>query len=921
MIISASVINLTTERISMDAQSHEIGVLIATCDRHEMLKERSIPSVLAQTLRPHYIVVVDDSCDEDERLKNENYIRSLQIEGVNIDYLSNCRTKGACGAWNTGIFYIADNCISVESTFLAILDDDDEWAPEYISRCMNATKNGYNDMVAADIARIEDTRQSPIHCSAPDRLVASEFLVGNPGIQGSNLFLKLSVMIQAGCFDEAMKSSTDRDICIRICDLGDIRYQRLPFILVKHYAEVGRKRMTTPGSISKNEGLEYFFRKYIGRMTDGEMTGFLERAEHLFGWHPKKGEIENSRPEKREFHSLVVAFEFDESLISFFNEMENEEVIGLTLVIYGNSNSKKFNNTIAKLMNRGYSCYPLSEKHTHGLSIKQILIECCKFLCFKRPGSTGWLLGEETEGTISMEALEPLKGTKILVDGVTKLDAKLISYLENERINSAESRLRQNINVSDVICLGSGSEAVVFTDQTTVYKVIDYWKTRDPRRELKFLHSQLGRWKGERNLFVLREIIHDGPWAIIIYDFEESRPYNGGFEHSMLNLMISCRRNGFVCNNIHPKNLVVANGDVKLIDYGSDIRPWNLTGEEMMLRRAYLSVYFARDPRLSQFHRLSLNTIDFEQMRDYPAFKQKYTEIILEGETKLPQTTSTSLLTDCAIIFGVITDQPPIAVKLLKSISIYFPGSKILLLDNHCKQSEIHKLLEQVKRLNLTCTIIDIPQQVRDANEGKFGKVYRQRPEQKSVGISQARTMVQFYVGQFMLDTPHAIGWIIDDDMVFDKRAHSYIDYLMKLKEDEIDVVIGTYDGSSPNPPINALRTKLVDFVHNFSWLNALPYEANLPHRRTENQDFKTTCRDYYYDLSRIHTNHLERPVWLEPQYDGETVKEAKIRLMHEMNGVLAGHPVTRPVVPPSVSRRTNLKDSVNRGEHDYSQS
>ena len=94
MIISASVINLTTERISMDAQSHEIGVLIATCDRHEMLKERSIPSVLAQTLRPHYIVVVDDSCDEDERLKNENYIRSLQIEGVNIDYLSNCRTKG-----------------------------------------------------------------------------------------------------------------------------------------------------------------------------------------------------------------------------------------------------------------------------------------------------------------------------------------------------------------------------------------------------------------------------------------------------------------------------------------------------------------------------------------------------------------------------------------------------------------------------------------------------------------------------------------------------------------------------------------------------------------------------------------------------------------------------------------------------------
>ena len=71
----------------------------------------------------------------------------------------------------------------------------------------------------------------------------------------------------------------------------------------------------------------------------------------------------------------------------------------------------------------------------------------------------------------------------------------------------------------------------------------------------------------------------------------------------------------------------------------------------------------------------------------------------------------------------------------------------------------------------------------------------------------------------------------------------------MKLKHEDIDVVIGTYDGSSPNPPINALRTKLVDFVHNFSWLNALPPEAILPRRTEENQKFKDECSDYYYDL------------------------------------------------------------------------
>lgn len=898
----------------MGSQSLEVGVLVATCDRHEMLTQRSLPSILRQTQRPHHIVVVDDSRDDHVRLKNEDYIQSLEVEGVNIHYLSNIRTKGACGAWNTGIFHLADVCESLESTFLAILDDDDEWVPEYISQCMNATQNGRNDMVAADIARIKDMNHPPSQCPAPERLVASDFLIGNPGIQGSNLFIKLSVMLQAGCFDEAMRSSTDRDICIRICDLGDTKYQRVPSTLVKHYAEVDRERMTTRGSTSKNKGLEYFFRKYMGRMTNDEIERFLERADRLFGWHPKKEEIQQKRPKRTELHSLVIGFEFNESLISFFESMENEQVIGLTLVIHGNSNSKRFHDSIGHLMNRGYSCYPLFEQHTLESSTVQTLTDCCRYLCSKRPGSTGWLIGDDTDDFTTTNFFGPLEGKNIPVDVAPIIDVKLSTYLDAQRTQSAETRLRQNVEINDVTCLGSGSEAVVFTDQTTVYKVIDYWKTRNPRRELKFLQSQVGRWEDEENLFVLRKIIHDGPWAIITYDFEESQPYVGGFEESMLSLMTSCRKNGFVCNNIHPKNLVVANGNVKLIDYGSDIRPYNRTGEEMMLRRAYLSIFFALDSNLSHFHRLSLSTTDFEEMEGFAEFKHKYVELVGETNPALTQITPVKPLIDHIIIFGVITDQPRTSAKLLMSISTYFPGSKIVLLDNHSKQNELASLRNLVGELNLTCTIVDIPQQVDDADAGKFGNVYLQRPEEQSVGISQARTMVQYYVGQMMLDTPHSIGWILDDDMVFDSRALSYRDYLMKLKHEDIDVVIGTYDGSSPNPPINALRTKLVDFVHNFSWLNALPPEANLPCRVEENQKFKEECSDYYYDLSRKHTNHLERPVWLEPQYDGETVKEAKMRLLLEMNGVLAGHPITRPVSPPPVDYQTDLNDSVNRG-------
>lgn len=42
-----------------------------------------------------------------------------------------------------------------------------------------------------------------------------DFLVGNPRIQGSNLFVRLDQLCAAGCFDEALSSCTDRDLCLR----------------------------------------------------------------------------------------------------------------------------------------------------------------------------------------------------------------------------------------------------------------------------------------------------------------------------------------------------------------------------------------------------------------------------------------------------------------------------------------------------------------------------------------------------------------------------------------------------------------------------------------------------------------------------------------------------------------------------------
>ena len=86
----------------------------------------------------------------------------------------------------------------------------------------------------------------------------------------------------AGGFDEALISTTDRDVCIRLADLGTVRYGKLSEYLVHHHAEDDRPRLSSRGSEAKCAGLTGFYRKYQGRMTVGQREAVLRRSRDLF---------------------------------------------------------------------------------------------------------------------------------------------------------------------------------------------------------------------------------------------------------------------------------------------------------------------------------------------------------------------------------------------------------------------------------------------------------------------------------------------------------------------------------------------------------------------------------------------------------------------------------------------------------------
>ena len=93
----------------------------------------------------------------------------------------------------------------------------------------------------------------------------NDLLVRNPYIQGSNLFVRLSKLLEAGGFDEGLRSTTDRDICIRLADLGTLRYGRIEDCLVQHYAESDRPRAVHTWQRCEVRRTERLFPQYQGR--------------------------------------------------------------------------------------------------------------------------------------------------------------------------------------------------------------------------------------------------------------------------------------------------------------------------------------------------------------------------------------------------------------------------------------------------------------------------------------------------------------------------------------------------------------------------------------------------------------------------------------------------------------------------------
>ncbi|MGC8832836.1 MAG: glycosyltransferase family 2 protein [Armatimonadota bacterium] len=195
-----------------------VSVVVPAYNRRDVVAE-AVQSVLEQTLPPDEVLVVDDGSTDGTADAAEQFGSPVRVIR---------RHNGGPGAArNTGI-------LSARGDLVAFLDSDDIWKPRCLEVLVNLLEVGNLDLAFGDVEVVQDGKTV-----APSFLMGKAFfpviransnyipncfalLLIENFIPTSALVVRRRALIDAGLFDESLRSVEDRDMWIRVARNGRI---------------------------------------------------------------------------------------------------------------------------------------------------------------------------------------------------------------------------------------------------------------------------------------------------------------------------------------------------------------------------------------------------------------------------------------------------------------------------------------------------------------------------------------------------------------------------------------------------------------------------------------------------------------------------------------------------------------------------
>lgn len=288
---SRETVEMTAERILATINSdrpkeedRKVCVIIATKDRHKLLEQRSLPSLVKQTRAPEQIIIASDRRTDTETLLS---LGRKHFPAHDLIVLPNSRQSGLGGAINTALHHLKDKSFQ---GVIALLDDDDEWHPYHLDWNLRALSSQRGNVCVSGLAMFKNNQLEHRPLCSP--LSARDFLIGNPGWQGANTFIEFQHFLDCGAFSEDLPSLNDRDLAVRV-----LRHQATRLVLVPRWTAIWHlgteNQLSAPCSENKILGLKKFWEMYSPEMSKVEKTKYEERAIQLFNITPTQYQVES----------------------------------------------------------------------------------------------------------------------------------------------------------------------------------------------------------------------------------------------------------------------------------------------------------------------------------------------------------------------------------------------------------------------------------------------------------------------------------------------------------------------------------------------------------------------------------------------------------------------------------------------------
>jgi glycosyltransferase involved in cell wall biosynthesis len=178
----------------------------------------AVDSVFAQTFTNYELIVINDGSPDTPQLE-----QALEPYQDRLKYIEH-ENRGAAAARNTGLH-------AARGEFVAFLDADDCWLPNYLFEQMDFINNSGADLVYSDALLTGDSplagqtymRAAPSRGEVtPESLLAFECNVITSGVVA-----RRQAIMDVGLFDERIKRAHDFDLWLRLAKYGaKLSYQR-----------------------------------------------------------------------------------------------------------------------------------------------------------------------------------------------------------------------------------------------------------------------------------------------------------------------------------------------------------------------------------------------------------------------------------------------------------------------------------------------------------------------------------------------------------------------------------------------------------------------------------------------------------------------------------------------------------------------